>query len=289
VVPATPPTINPITGAVISPGSPATVLPGSTNVTRTIDPNFNEGSFLGGNGFAGFGKSFLGHFTNINPFRARLQALITNGDARLLSNPRTTVLSGRTATFQVGGQVPIPSLTSNSSAGTTTGIEFKDFGVLIDVVPNATVDGVVTMRVRTEVSEPDFSIGVTPPGGGSAVPGFRRRSTVTEVTTGVGGTMALSGLIQNNVTKNVSKVPFLGNLPILGPLFTSKRFQNNETELVIFVTPNVLPNPLQPGQKSWAGVVAAGNTTNAGTELGNSGFAQFTNQTTVTAAAAGGK
>lgn len=210
-----------------------------------------------------------------SPLQASLRAVIDNGRARLLSNPNTTVLSGRTATFQVGGQVPIPGSTTVTNSGSTTAIIFKDFGVLIDVVPSARPDGVVTMRVRTEVSQPDFTLGVTPPGGGSAIPGFQRRSAVTEVTVKPGGTIALAGMIQNNVQQLKRRLPLLSNIPVLGALFTSKRFQNDETELAIFVTPHVLPNPLKPGEVAPAAPIPVGNTINVGTTTGNPGIASF--------------
>ncbi|HEX8237798.1 MAG TPA: BON domain-containing protein [Abditibacteriaceae bacterium] len=234
VTPATP------TTTTTGPGGTPVIVPGTPgSIQRTIDPTLLPGQFLGGNGFVG-GQSLR----NLNPFRVRLDALYQTGAARLLSNPRTTVNTGRLASFQVGGQVPVPSLSTVGANGTTTGIEFKDFGILVNVMPSATTDGVVTMRLATEVSQPDFSNGVTPPGGGSPIPGFSRRSTVTEVTVPPNGTVALSGLIQNNITRTVSRIPVLSRIPILGSLFQSKRFQRNETELIIFVTPRVLPNPL---------------------------------------------
>jgi len=211
----------------------------------------------------------------VSAFQAQLRAVIESGSGRLLSNPHTTVLSSRTATFQVGGQVPVPVSITQTATGTTTGIEFKDFGVLVDVIPNATEDGVVTMRLRTEVSQPDYTIGFTPFPGASEIPGFSRRSTVTEVTVQPNGTIALGGLIQNSVTQLTRSIPLLSRLPILGSLFKSKRFQRNETELVIFVTPRVLPNTLAPGQTAPAGVVAAGNTTNTAARLGNPGISSF--------------
>lgn len=224
-------------------GTPNTVITTPGTVTRTIDPTFREGNFLAGNGFLGLGPTGI-----IDPFRLRLDALYSKGNARLLSNPRAIVNSGRRVAFQAGGQVPIPSLSTVGANGTTTGIEFKDFGVLVDVLPTANADGVVTMRIFTEVSQPDFANAVTPPGGGGPIPGFTRRATVTEVTVPPRGTIALSGLIQNNVTQLTSRIPVLSKIPILGKLFQSKRFQRNETELVIFVRPRVLPNPLAAGQ-----------------------------------------
>ena len=208
-------------------------------------------------------------------FQAALRAEIRENNVKLLSNPRTTVLSGRTATFQVGGQVPVPVSITQSQVGTVTGIQFKDFGVLVDVVPNASPDGNVTMRLRTEVSQPDASIGFQPVPGAGIIPGFTRRATVSEVTVARGGTIALGGLISTENRKLISKVPVLGNIPVLGKLFQSRRFQDLQTELVIFVTPRVLPNPLAPGETAAAGVVAVGNTSNSGTVLGNPGIPQF--------------
>lgn len=239
-------------------------------VNRTIDPTFNQGTITAGNGFAGGGP-----FQLLDAFRVRLNALVQNGRGRVLSNPRTTVLSGRTATFQAGGQVPIPSANTISAAGSTTSITFKDYGILLDVVPNALPNGVVTMRVRTEVSQPDFANGVTPPGGGSPIPGFRRRSTITEITVPPGGTVALGGLITSEEVKSESRIPILSKIPILGALFRSKEFRDNKTELIVFVQPRVLPNSLPSGANAPSGVVAVGNNTNVATQLGNPGLGTF--------------
>lgn len=255
----------------IVPGAPGTqpvLIPQGGSRTRTFGDTFNQGQTT-------LGTDIAGAFRNLDAFRVRLDALYNNGNARLLSNPRTTVLSGRTATFQSGGQVPIPGLTTVGQSGTTTGIVFKDFGILLDVVPVANPDGVVTMRVRAEVSAPDFAAGVTPAGGGGPIPGFSRRSTVTEVTVRPNGVLALSGLMQNNVDKSISRIPILSKIPIIGALFQSKRFQNNETELVIFVQPSVLSNILNPGQTAPSSPVAAGNTVNSGTVMGNPGIPSF--------------
>ena len=214
-------------------------------------------------------------FRQLTAFQAALRAEIRQNNVKLLSNPRTTVLSGRTATFQVGGQVPVPISITQTSTGTVTGIQFKDFGVLVDVVPNASSDGNVTLRLRTEVSQPDPSIGFQPVAGAGVIPGFTRRATNVEITVARGGTIALGGLIATENRKLVTKVPILSEIPILGKLFQSKRFQDLQTELVIFVTPRVLPNPLAPGETAAAGVVAVGNTTNSGTVLGNPGVTQF--------------
>jgi pilus assembly protein CpaC len=266
---ATPPTVIPgVAGGTGGAPIPPTVIPGGTQREVTIDPTVTQGLF-------GFGEDVTGSFRNLNPLRVRLDALYANGRARLLSNPRTTVLSGRTATFQVGGQVPFPAGSTSGAGGTTSTIEFKDYGILLDIIPIANTNGVVTMRVRSEVSAPDFATAVTPPGGGSPIPGFTRRSTVTEVTVRPNGTLALSGLIQNEERREISRVPVLSRIPILGQLFKSKRFINNESELVIFVQPTVQSNMLPPGTTAPASPVAVGNTTNVAATTGNPGIRTF--------------
>lgn len=249
-----------------------------------LNPGFTGGTNIGSIG-AGEGGGGVNLGAN---FPVTLRALIDSGDAHLLSNPRTTVLSGRTATFQVGGQVPIPQSITVSATGTQIGVVFKDYGVLIDVVPNANLDGNVTMRVRTEVSAIDNVTGPIPLGQGVQVPSFTRRSAVTEVTVQPGGTVTLAGLIQHTNREFLRKIPILSKIPIFGALFTSKRYERGETDLAIFVTPRVLPNPLKPGTTAPSSVVAAGNTTNVGTILGNPGINSFSNGNAIIASPVGG-
>ncbi len=218
-----------------------------------------------------------GAFQFRSPFQASLRAEIANGNARLLSNPHTTVLSGRTATFKVGGEVPIPGVTTLSGNGNaTTSIIFKPFGILIDVTPVASDDGAITLQVRSEVSQPDFTIGVAPPGGGGVVPGFSQRQAQTEVTVEPGGTLALAGLIQNNSRQLLRKLPVLGDIPVLGALFSSKRYQKDETELMIFITPKLQENKLKPGIQAPARSTSVGESTSAQVIMGVQGIPSFT-------------
>ena len=265
------------TGFVIGQRSVNSDLPGAVQPTGTTSGATTNPGQTGGNSTPIFTEDggFNSRIRQQTAFQANLRAEIRDNNIRLLSNPRTTVLSGRTATFQVGGQVPVPVSITQSQVGTVTGIQFKDFGVLVDVVPVASPDGNVTMRLRTEVSQPDPTIGFQPVPGAGIIPGFTRRATVSEVTIARGGTIALGGLISRENRKLITKVPILSSIPILGKLFQSKRFQDSQTELVIFVTPRVLPNPLAPGETAFAGVTAAGNTSNSGTVLGNPGIPQF--------------
>jgi pilus assembly protein CpaC len=251
----------------------------ATGTTRTIGTDFRPGVGLVGGRFAGQGAVQI-----LDPLRARINALQSQGKARILSNPRTTVLSGRTATFQVGGQVPIPAGSTTNGAGTSTTIVFKDYGILLDIVPNALRNGNVTLRVRTEVSQPDFGTAITPPGGGSPIPGFSRRSTITEVTVPANGTVALSGLISNDQSVTTTSIPILSRIPILGSLFRSKNFRNNQSELVIFVKPRVLENPIGSNSEAFAGVVAVGENSNIAAQMGNPGLRTFDSGTQLSGA-----
>lgn len=228
----------------------------------------------------------------LSPIQASIRAEVTKGNARILSNPRTTVLSGRTATFKVGGEVPIPGVTTLSGSGNaTTSIIFKPFGILMDVTPVSTDDGVITAQIRTEVSQPDFTIGVVPPGGGGIIPGFSQRQAQTEVTIEPGGTLALGGLIQNNLTQTRREVPLLSRIPVLGALFSSKRFQKNETELVVFVTPRLLENKLKDGQLAPARPFSTGETEWLPIPMGVPGIPSFNTNSgfaTATTSASGG-
>jgi Flp pilus assembly secretin CpaC len=231
----------------------------------------NPTGFVVGQGTPGAVSSLVGDrsIQFLSPLQASIRAEVSRGNARLLSNPRTTVLSGRTAQFKVGGEVPIPGVSTLSGNGNaTTSIIFKPFGILLDVTPIASDDGAVTVQVRSEVSQPDFTIGVVPPGGGSAIPGFSQRQAQTEVTVEPGGTLALGGLIQNNIRDVKRELPLLSRIPILGSLFTSKRFQKDETELVILLTPRLLENKLKPGQLAPARPVAVGESTSVPVFMG---------------------
>lgn len=224
-----------------------------------------------------------------SPIQASIRAEVTRGNARILSNPRTTVLSGRTATFKVGGEVPIPGMTTLSGSGNaTTSVVFKPFGILLDVTPVSSDDGVITAQIRTEVSQPDFSIGVVLPGGGGLVPGFSQRQAQTEVTIEPGGTLALGGLITNNITNTRREVPLLSRIPILGSLFQSKRFLKNESELVIFVTPRLLESKLKDGQLAPARPYSVGESEAAKVKMGITGIPSFVDSNSFLTATEGG-
>lgn len=158
---------------------------------------------------------------------AQLNLMEQNGTATILAQPTLSARSGSKATFLVGGEFPY---TVSNLNGTT--IVFKPYGIRLEIEPRVDHNGVIRAKIMSEVSDIDTSVSST---GG---PALRTRKTETEFNVLDGGTIVLSGLLKRDVSSSVDKVPLMGDIPVLGALFRSKRFQNNETELVVFVTPH---------------------------------------------------
>lgn len=158
---------------------------------------------------------------------AALDLAETAGLATTLAQPNLTSLSGETASFLAGGEYPYQV---NNGANNGNSIEFKQYGVQLAFTPTVLSDGRISLRVRPTVSSLDFTIDAT-------VPALKTRSAETTVELGSGQAFMIAGLLDNSTGNNVDKVPGLGNIPILGSLFKSRRFQRDETELVIVVTP----------------------------------------------------
>jgi pilus assembly protein CpaC len=155
----------------------------------------------------------------------------TDGLATILAEPNLTALSGETASFLAGGEFPIPV---SQSLGAVT-IEYKQYGVGLAFTPIVLADGRISMRVRPEVSELSDAGSVTL--NNFKVPALTTRRAETTVELGSGQSMMIAGLLRNTNSNSVNKAPFLGDLPILGMLFRSTKFQRQETELVVIVTP----------------------------------------------------
>src|SRR5690606_11746722 len=139
----------------------------------------------------------------------------------------------------IGGSRPVPSTTSTAAAGGSnqTSVEFRRFGIILTMRPTVADDDTIILQVRGDITDLDFTTAISL--GGAVIPGERVRSVDTTVTMREGDTLVLGGLITNEQRKQTSKVPFLGDLPFIGKLFQSKRFENNETELAIFLTPSI--------------------------------------------------
>jgi Flp pilus assembly secretin CpaC len=180
----------------------------------------------------------FGYVTNGNIalqlLTARLHLLESRNAARTLANPRLVVLEGQTSKLLVGGEVPIP-LAGPLGVPTLT---FKEFGIRLEFKPIVHPDEPIQLDLVTEVSSLDFTNAVVV--GGFSVPTIKSRRVQTVVSMRPGEYLAIGGLIQREDTKVVTKIPLLGDIPILGALFRSESFNRGETELVIFVTPSLV-------------------------------------------------
>ncbi len=186
-----------------------------------------------------------------NNFQGFLEALERNNLATLLSEPTLTTVSGRPASFNVGGQIPIPV---PQSLGVTT-IEYRNFGTRIDFVPIVLGNGKVRLDVRAEVTEVDPSISAAV--GAGTVPGFRSREAETGAEMKTGQTMAIAGLVFNKKDASVRGFPWLMDMPWVGAAFRRTNHTENELELIIMVTPEFCEAmdatevpPCGPGQLS---------------------------------------
>jgi pilus assembly protein CpaC len=174
------------------------------------------------------------------PINATIDALASEGLITVLAEPNLTATSGQPASFHAGGEFPVPVAGSTSNGIPTITVAFKEFGVKLDFTPTIIDAQHVSLRVRPEVSELTNNGAVSTPIGNDAtitIPALTKRSAETTVELGSGESFALAGLLQHTVTQNISKVPLLGDIPILGQLFRSQQFQKGETELVFIVTP----------------------------------------------------
>jgi pilus assembly protein CpaC len=174
-------------------------------------------------------------------------ALETKGVLRRLAEPNLMALSGDAARFLAGGEFPVPvASTPVAGAFPTVTIEFKKFGVELAFVPTVLSRGVINLRVEPSVSELDFQNAVTI--GGTTIPALSRRDARTTVELRDGQSFAIAGLLQTRNRQDVSQVPWIGSVPVLGTLFRSASYQQQETDLVIIVTPRLVA-PAAPGQQ----------------------------------------
>jgi pilus assembly protein CpaC len=192
---------------------------------------------------------------NQTSFEYFIQALRRNNLLRVLAEPNLVVYSGSQGSFLAGGEFPVPVPQSGSGAGGSNAItvEYKQFGVRLDFTPVVLGDGRIRLKVTPEVSDLDFSRSVS--FNGFVIPSLTKRTLTTEVELAEGQSFAVGGLLNNRVTANKDVTPLLGDLPIIGTLFRSVRYERNETELVVLVTPRLVEamNPAQvpalPGER----------------------------------------
>ncbi len=180
-----------------------------------------------------------------------MDALINDDLARVLSEPNLLVNDGEEASMLVGGEIPIPvPQTGGGGAGVT--IEYKKYGVELIITPRILPGGQqIELEVKPSVSSLDYANALTMQG--FNIPALRKREASTTVTVADGQTLIIGGLVQREQSLNISKIPILGDLPIIGELFKHKEFKDGKTELVILVTPQIMqggpsgiPNAIEP-------------------------------------------
>ena len=164
-----------------------------------------------------------------------------DGSVTTLATPNLTALSGETASFLAGGEIPIPI---SQGLGAVT-VEYKQYGVSLAFTPTVLADGRISMRVRPEVSQLSQAGSVTI--GTTSIPGLTTRRAETTLEMGSGQSMMIAGLLSNSVDNSIDKAPGLGDVPILGALFRSNAYRRAETELVIVITP-YLVKPVNAGE-----------------------------------------
>jgi len=174
-------------------------------------------------------------------------ALEQKGLVRRLAEPNLMALSGESARFLAGGEFPVP-VASTTAAGAlpTVTIQFKTFGVELGFVPTVLSRGAINLRVEPSVSELDFSNAITI--SGTTIPALSSRNARTTVELRDGQSFAIAGLLQTRNREDVSQLPWIGSVPVLGTLFRSSSYQQQETDLVIIVTPRLVA-PAAPGQQ----------------------------------------
>ncbi|WP_310618704.1 type II and III secretion system protein family protein [Flexibacterium corallicola] len=197
--------------------------------------------FATANGFnvnpAVTGQSIIegGFSSNSSSIGGQIKALQRDGIVRTLAEPTLVAISGENASFLAGGEFPIPVSYDDDAIG----IEFKPYGVGLDFTPVVLSNGRIKLRVKTEVSELT-SEGAVNLIDGIAISGLSVRRAESTVEVPSGGTIVMAGLLKDDYGQEVTGVPGLRDLPILGPLFKSRDFLSQQTELVVFVTPYVV-------------------------------------------------
>lgn len=215
--------------------------PGSNSNSDSSTGNSNSGItvgtaglFYGGEDFSSNRKhgGWLGsHVANVN---VTLQALINEGKARILSRPSITTMSGKAANILIGGRIPIPVSDGNGNVS----IDWHEYGMKLNIEPVVDSEDKITSKVHAEVSTLDYSHGVKIDS--FSVPGIATREAESEVNVRSGMTMAIGGLINSEDAKIVSKIPLLGDLPIIGRFFRHTSNTRDKREVIILITPTLV-------------------------------------------------
>jgi len=221
--------------------------PPSLGTTQSVTSNGNTSTTT-----TGTNQFLVSNLLNIALFRPDLnlavfiQALQENNLLEILAEPNLLTESGKEASFLAGGQFPYPVL-QNVTGGTSGAItiQFKEFGVRLNFTPTLKPDGMMHLKVAPEVSTLDFSNALTIQG--FLIPALATNRVISEMDLMDGQSFAIAGLLDNRVTEQYQKIPFIGDIPILGKLFQSRTLNKSKNELVVIVTPHIV-QPLAAGQ-----------------------------------------
>lgn len=231
------------------------VLVGESSTEQFSSPRFSQLQYQNG-GFTNSSSVNFADLLNLFVYRpdlnigATIKALQENDLLQILAEPNLIALDGKEASFLAGGSFPFPVLTTTSTGGATSPVvtvQFKKFGIQLTFTPTITPNGSIDLKVAPEVSSLDFANAVTLQG--FLIPALSQRTADTEVVLKDGESFVIAGLLDNRVTQNLIKVPWLGDVPILGQLFKSRQTQKTSTELLVVVTPHVV-QPIPAGDKA---------------------------------------
>jgi pilus assembly protein CpaC len=222
----------------------------SRDVVKQLGVDTNYSNSSGGFSFNQIGDNpfSLGKFASnalakvgINGLTSSIKALEQSGVMRTLAEPTLTAISGEKASFSVGGEFPFPLGKKEDDGSVTYEFEkFKEYGIKLDFIPVVLTPGRISLKIRTEVSEPTSEDNFNIPrgaAGSASIPGLKKRVADTTVELPSGGSMVIAGLVRDDIRQTLAGTPGLSKMPIFGALFRSKEFQRHEVELVIIVTP----------------------------------------------------
>ncbi|MGY4400147.1 MULTISPECIES: type II and III secretion system protein family protein [unclassified Bradyrhizobium] len=221
-------------------------LTANLNYGTTVVKFTNNNPFTANNAALVPGNALTTSFGAAPSVSATLRAMESAGVVRTLAEPNLTAISGESATFISGGEFPIPTgVTCQTTTGGAIGncvqtVSFKKFGISLNFTPVVLTEGRISLRVMTEVSEVSTENSLTGGAGGTTIPSIKTRRAETTLEIPSGGSMAMAGLIQDQTKQAINGLPGLASLPVLGTLFRSRDFVNNQTEMMVLVTPYVV-------------------------------------------------
>jgi pilus assembly protein CpaC len=221
-------------------------LSGSLNYGTAVVKFNNSNPFTANNAPLVPNNALTTSFGATPSVQATLRAMESAGVVRTLAEPNLTAISGESATFISGGEFPIPTgvtcqtTTSGAIGQCVQTVSFKKFGISLNFTPVVLTEGRISLRVMTEVSEVSTENALTGGVGGTTIPSIKTRRAETTLEIPSGGAMAMAGLIQEQTKQAINGLPGMAQLPVLGSLFRSRDYVNNQTELMVLVTPYIV-------------------------------------------------